>query len=165
LEEKHDDSNLLYVISRLSRYQKQLMESCFLPHQNESWLRNKIRPLWQSILSKSDVNSDVKSQVEELLEDLRKSFHMGLDKELRDRIEVIPGKIKEKWVELAYRELDGKNNVRLREYIELLDNVDLDLPRKRHCVKNLVYLKSLVELIPEVEEKLNHRLEQLKNSK
>ena len=53
----------------------------------------------------------------------------------------------------------------LKQYIEFLDNVDLDLPRKRHCVKNLVYLKSLVELIPEVEEKLNHRLEQLKNSK
>jgi hypothetical protein len=27
----------------------------------------------------------------------------------------------------------------------------------------LVYLKSLVELIPEVEEKLNHQLDQLKN--
>jgi len=165
LEENHDDSYLLNEIGRLSRRQKQLMESCLLPHQNESWLRNKIRPLWQAILSKGDQNSDLKSQVEELLEDLRKSFHMGLDKELRERIEVIPGAIKEKWVELAYRELNGKNNVKLREYIELLDDVDLDLPRKRHCVKNLVYLKSLVELIPDIEEKLNHRLEQLKNSK
>ncbi len=136
-----------------------------MPHQNESWLRNKIRPLWQVILSKTDLNSDVKSQVEELLEDLRKSFHLGLDKELRDKIDAIPEELKEKWVELAYRELNGRNNVMLREYIQLLDNVDLDLPRKRHCVKNLVYLKSLVELIPEVEEKLNHRLEQLKNSK
>jgi hypothetical protein len=165
LEENHDDSSLLNDIGRLSRRQKQLMESCLLPHQNESWLRNKIRPLWQAILSKTDLNSDYKSQVEELLEDLRNSFHMGLDKKLRDRIEVIPGAIKEKWVDLAYRELNGRNNVKLREYIELLDNVDLDLPRKRHCVKNLVYLKSLVELIPDIEEKLNHRLEQLKNSK
>jgi hypothetical protein len=53
----------------------------------------------------------------------------------------------------------------IRECIELLDSVELDLPRKRHCVRNLVYLKSLVELIPEVEEVLNHQLEQLKNSK
>jgi hypothetical protein len=107
---------------------------------------------------------DLKSQIELLLEDLRRSFHLGLDKELRNKIEVIPGKIKDKWVELAYREINGKNSVMIRECIELLDSVDLDLPRKRHCVKNLVYLKSLVELIPEVEEKLNHQLDQLKNS-
>ena len=165
LDKNHDDSALLNNIGRLLQYQKQLMESCLLPNQNESWLRNKIKPLWQAIFAKTDLNLDVKSQIEKLLEDLRKSFHLGLDKELRDKINFIPGEIKEKWVELVYREINGRNSVTIREYIELLDNVNLDLPRKRHCVKNLVYLKSLVELIPEVEEKLNHRLEQLKNSK
>jgi hypothetical protein len=165
LEEKHDHANVLNDIGRLSRYQKQLMESCLLPHQNESWLQQKIRPLWESILSKTDLSSKKKNQIEELLEDLRKSFHVGLDEDLRDKVEGVPAELKEKWVDLAYRELNGRNNGMLKQYIEFLDNVDLDLPRKRHCVKNLVYLKSLVELIPEVEEKLNHRLEQLKNSK
>jgi len=164
LEESHDDSHLLNIIDRLSRYQKQLMESCLLPHQNESWLRNKIRPLWQAILSKADLKSDLNSQVEELVEDLRKSFRMGMDKQLRDKIDAIPEKLKEKWVELAYREINGKNNGMLKQYIEFLDNSDLDLPRKRHCAKNLVYLKSLVELIPDIEKKLNQRLEALKNS-
>jgi hypothetical protein len=165
IEKDHDDANLLNIIGRLSQYQKDLMESCLLPHQNESWLRSKIKPLWQAILAKTNSNSDVKSQIELLLGDLRRSFHLGLDKELRNKIDVIPGEIKDKWVELAYREINGKNSVMIRECIELLDSVDLDLPRKRHCVKNLVYLKSLVELIPEVEEKLNHQLDQLKNSK
>jgi len=164
LEESHDDSHLLNIIDRLSLYQKQLMESCLLPHQNESWLRNKIRPLWQAILSKADLKSDLNSQVEELVEDLRKSFRMGMDKQLRDKIDAIPEKLKEKWVELAYREINGKNNGMLKQYIEFLDNSDLDLPRKRHCAKNLVYLKSLVELIPDIEKKLNQRLEALKNS-
>ena len=163
LEKDHDDANLLNTIGRLSQYQKELMESCLLPHQNESWLHSKIKPLWQAIFARTDSNLDFKSQIELLLEDLRTSFHLGLDKELRDKIEVIPGEIKDKWVELAYREINGKNSVTIRECVELLDSVDLDLPRKRHCVRNLVYLKSLVELIPEVEEKLNHRLEQLKN--
>ena len=164
LEKNHDNSNLVNNIGRLSRYQQELMESCLLPHQNESWLRSKIKPLWQAILARTDSNLDLKSQIELLLEDLRKSFHLGLDKELRDKIDFIPGEIKDKWVELAYREINGKNSVIIRECIELLDNIDLDLPRKRHCAKNLVYLKSLVELIPEVEEKLNHQLDQLKNS-
>ena len=165
VEAECDISVVANDIVRVSRYQQELLESCLLPHQNESWLNNKIRPLWQAIVYKTDLNLDLENQVEELLENLRKSFHMGLDKEVRDKIDSIPEGLKEKWVELAYRELNGKNNIMLREYIQLLDSVDLDLPRKRHCVKNLVYLKSLVELIPEVEEKLNHRLEQLKNSK
>jgi hypothetical protein len=165
LENDHDDANLSNTIARLSQYQKELMESCLLPHQNESWLRSKIKPLWQAILARINSDLDLKSQIELLLEDLRKSFHLGLDKELRNKIDVIPGEIKDKWVELAYREINGKNSVMIRECIDLLDSVDLDLPRKRHCVRNLVYLKSLVELMPEVEEKLNHRLEQLKNSK
>jgi hypothetical protein len=164
LEKNHDDSNLLNNIGRLSRYQKQLMESCLLPHQNETWLRQKIRPLWESILSKTDFSSEKKSQIEELLGRLKQSFQVGLDENLRDKVEGVPAELKEKWVYLAYRELNGRNNGMLKQYIEFLDNLDLDLPRKRHCVKNLVYLKSLVELVPEVEEKLNHRLEQLKNS-
>jgi len=141
------------------------MDSCLLPHQNETWLRQKIGPLWESILSKADLSSEKKNQIEELLEDLGKSFQVGLDENLRDKVEGISEKLKEKWVDLAYRELNGRNNGMLRQYIEFLDNADLDLPRKRHCVKNLVYLKSLVELVPVIEEKLNHRLEELKNSK
>ena len=119
----------------------------------------------QDILARTDLNWELKSQIEKLLEDLRKSFRLGLDKELRNKIDVVPAEIKDKWVELVYREINGENSVMIRECIELLDNVDLDLPRKRHCARNLVYLKSLVELIPVVEEKLNHQLEQLKNSK
>ena len=76
----------------------------------------------------------------------------GSTNDLEIRLRVVPAELKEKWVDLAYRELNGRNNDMLKQYIEFLDNVDLDLPRKRHCVKNLVYLKSLVELIPDVEE-------------
>jgi len=165
LEKNHDDSGLLNKIVRLLHYHEQFMESCLLPHQNESWLRSNIKPLWQDILARTDLNWELKSQIEKLLEDLRKSFRLGLDKELRNKIDVVPAEIKDKWVELVYREINGENSVMIRECIELLDNVDLDLPRKRHCARNLVYLKSLVELIPVVEEKLNHQLEQLKNSK
>jgi hypothetical protein len=165
LQAENSGSSVANEIARVSRFQHQLMDSCFLPQQNENWLRHKIRPLWLSIISNANLSSEKKSQIEELLEDLGKSFRVGLDENLRDKVEGVPAELKEKWVDLAYRELNGRNNGMLKQYIEFLDNVDLDLPRKRHCVKNLVYLKSLVELVPIIEEKLNHRLEQLKNSK
>jgi hypothetical protein len=164
LEEEFGGSNIGNEIVRVARYQNQLMESCLLPQQNENWLHQKIRPLWLSIISNTELEQKKRRQIEELLDRLKEAFHVVLDKGLRDKIKVVPDELKAKWVDLAYRELNGRNNGMLKKYIEFLDNVDLDLPRKRHCVKNLVYLKSLVELVPLIEEKLNHRLDELKNS-
>ena len=87
-----------------------------------------------------------------------------MNKELIDKIIEIPEYLKAKWVDLAYREINGKTDGMIKKYIELLDNEDLDLPRKKHSLRNFIYLKSLLEFIPETEEKLNHRLELLKNS-
>jgi len=142
METEHSCPDVFNDISRLSRYQRQLMESCLLPHQNEMWLRQKIRPLWLSILSRIDLAFTKKSQVEILLEGLRKSFYLGLDKELRDKVEDVPRQLKARWVDLAYREINGRTNGMIKQYIELLGNIDLDLPRKRHSLKNFIYLKA-----------------------
>ena len=163
LEAEYSCPDVFNDISRLSRYQKQLMEYCLLPHQNEMWLRQKIRPLWLSILSRIDLAFTKKRQIEELLEGLRKSFHLALDKRLIDKVKIIPQELKTRWVDLAYREINGRTNGMIKQYIELLENIDLDLPRKTYSLKNFIYLNALVELIPEIEKRLNHRLELLKN--
>ena len=152
------------AIARLSRYQGQLIESCLLPYQNEKWFQQKIKPLWLWILSKIDLPSTKQNNIEGLLEKLKESFHEGMNKELRDKIKEIPEDLKTKWVDLAYREINGRTDGTIKEYIELLDNEDLDLPRKRYALRNFIYLKALVEFIPETEKKLNQRLELLKNS-
>jgi hypothetical protein len=53
----------------------------------------------------------------------------------------------------------------INDYIEFLNNKDLNLPRKNTALRNFTYLKALVELIPEIEKKVNYRLDVLKNSK
>ena len=135
-----------------------------MPNQNEIWLREKIKPLWVSILHKIEWPSAEKRSIQKLLEGLRRSFHVGLDKVLRNKIKAVPEEIKERWVDLSYREINGRTNGLIQEHIDLLDRIDLDLPRKGHSLKNLIYLKELVELIPEIENKLNNRLELFKNS-
>jgi hypothetical protein len=151
-------------ISRLSEYQKQLTASNLLPVQNEAWLREKIGPLWVSVLEKIVLPSGKKTRIEKHLDQLKKSFYLGLEKELIDKIKTVPEAIKTKWVDLSYREINGKTNGLLKEYIDLLRRIELDLPRKKHSLRNLIYLKELVELIPEIEGKLNSRLESFKNS-
>jgi hypothetical protein len=164
VEAEYSGPDIINDISSLSRYQKQLMESCLLPYQHEMWLQQKIRPKWRSILSRIHLTSTEKSQIEKLLEELRTSFHVGLDKGLRDKVEIVPEKLKAKWVDLAYRQVNGSTDGMIKQYIELLENIELDLPRKRHSLKNFIYLKPLVELIPEIEKKLNHGLKLLKDS-
>ena len=139
------------------------MLSSLLPQQNAIWLRQKIRPLWASILSRDDVSTALKRQVEDILERLEESFYLGLDRSLINRIDGLPNKLKRKWTELVYQEIDGRTNGALKDYIELLDHTKLEIPHKRQTLKNFVYLKSLMEMLPELEKKLNDQLETLKN--
>ena len=107
---EYDCSAVLKDISSLSEYQTQLMESCLLPQQNEMWLKQKIKPLWQSIVASVPLASVKKKEIANLLEKLRQSFHVGLDKQIRDRVDTIPETLKAKWVDLAYREINGSTN-------------------------------------------------------
>jgi len=151
-------------ISRLAKIQEQVMESCLLPHQNETWLREKIGPIWSSIMTTIDLPPHKRTHIEELLEGLRTSFHVGKDETLRKEMVGIPDGTKGKWVDLAYREWNSTSDGMLAQYIELIESLDLELPRKRYSLNNLVCLKPLVELMPEIERKVNSTLGHLKNT-
>ena len=150
------------AIAKLIRYQEQLLESCLLPEQNEFFLKKKIRPLWQATLSKVEVGSTVMAKIEELLDTLRESFHVSASSQVVDKINHLPKRIKQEWVELAYKEINGITNALLKRYIELLDNKELEIPHQNYSQKNLISLKGLIELAPVVERRLNTSLEMLK---
>jgi hypothetical protein len=162
---QNTSTDSLNEISTLKEYQKYLAKSFLLPQQNEMWLRRRIRPLWLSILSQTEVSKSNSEKIHQLLDQLKQSFHSPLNQEFIDKIKIIPNERKQKWIDLAYREMNRANNGIISDYIEFLESVDLELPRKRTSLKNFDCLKVLVELIPEIEEKLNHRLEELKNSR
>jgi hypothetical protein len=149
--------------SRLAEFQRQMMESCLLPHQNETWLREKIQPAWSSIMTTIGLPPHKRSHIEELLEALRTSFHVGKDETFMKGITGIPDGTKRKWVDLAYRAWNASNDGVLAQYIELIESLDLKIPRKRYSLNNLVCLKPLVELMPEIEKKVNSSLAQLGN--
>jgi hypothetical protein len=72
--------------------------------------------------------------------------------------------IKNTWVDLAYREFNNRSDGALNDYIEFLGQVRSELPRGRYSLNNLLCLKSLVDLVPEVERRLNGSLERLKTN-
>jgi hypothetical protein len=129
-----------------------------LPEQNKIWLRQKIRPLWISIASKFDLTPSLEEQIELLLERLEESFSVFLDKELIDEIDFVTEPVRKKWIRLAYTEMDWNDKEFLQEYIDTIDSLSVVLDHRRHSSKNLVYLKSLVELMPELQQKLESNL-------
>jgi hypothetical protein len=125
-------------------------------------LRQKIRPLWTAIVFKAELDRATTARIEDLLEQLEASFYLGINHNIICKINHLPDSIKRRWIELAYQELDGTRKFPIEDYIELLDNKELTIPRRSYCRKNLICLKGLIELIPDVENKLNTTLEALR---
>jgi hypothetical protein len=164
VEEQYERANIQNEISRLSRNQTQLLQSCFLPHQNEMWLELRIKPLWQSIMSELNLDPLIKQRIQVLLNNLRDSFHLVSGPHILDKIDTFPEELKLKWRDLVYREINARDNGDIEPYIELLDGLGAKIPHKKRSIRNFIYLKGLLELIPAIEERLNHRLDVLKKN-
>ena len=164
IKAEHKDGDVESEISELSRLQERMMGACFLPSQNEMWFQHKIQPLWTSIFSKTDLRASGRTEIEDLLNSLRKSFHVGTDGALREDLRGLPDQLKRQWVDLAYRQVNGGDDGYITRYISLLEAIPFDLPRKNYSLTNLLCLKPLVEVLPEIEKAVNHSLAQLKNS-
>ena len=76
----------------------------------------------------------------------------------------LPDAVKQQWVDLAYRQINGSDDGSVDQYIGLLRAIPFDLPRKNYSLNNFLCLKPLVEVMPEIEKAVNHHLAQLKNS-
>jgi hypothetical protein len=157
---KNSDSK---EIPRLMRQLDQLKENTLLPEQSAMWIQRKIKPLWASILLRNQISAALKKQIEGYLNSLMESFYIGLEQTLIDKIDILSDELKQKWVELAYKQIDGSTNGLVKDYVELLDHTHLDMPHKRQTIKNFIYFKGLIELVPDIENKINDRLEVLKN--
>ena len=158
LQENNDSREIPRLINQL----EQLKGNALLPEQSTMWLQRRIIPLWTSIISKNQISTELKEETEGYLNKLLGSFYLGLNQTLIDKIDVLSGQLKQKWTELVYKEIDGNTNGIVKEYIELLDQTNLDIPHKRQTLRNFIYFKSLIELVPEIERKLDGRLELLK---
>lgn len=165
VESEYSSSDMQEDIKKLSHNHEQLRDNYLLPEQNEMWIRCKIETIWSSIFDKSNLDPPIRKQVDALLTKLKESINAAVNPQVIAEIDSIPAEIKSTWVELAYKEINGHDNGDIESYIEFLDNSDLHIPHRKQSKKNLVYLKSLIEMIPEIERKLNHRLDELKNSK
>jgi hypothetical protein len=90
IQSKHQHADANGEISALRRFQEMMMESCFLPSQNEMWFDHKIRPLWLSIFSKTYLPGPTMAIIERLLDALWNSPYVGTDETLSENLGGLP---------------------------------------------------------------------------
>jgi hypothetical protein len=151
------------VSSQLLEAQEELSSLFLLPKQEEIWLREKIRPKWDLLVSSSCVWDSCKDEVMQLLDRLGKAFWLVLDSGLALNIEHLPTELRSSWPKLAYTQFSSNNRSSLEEALNLLEHPELNIRHKPQVKKALSSMKVVVDTIARVEDQTNNMLLSLKN--
>jgi hypothetical protein len=161
---RNNKSVFVEEVGQLSWYQNTLAEFCFLPKENQLWLQKKIVPLWEKTIARSNSSPDVKGKIKELLDQLEQSFYVGSNETLVGKIDNIPKSIKSKWIRLAYEAKDLTKGDLLQEYIDLLQQINIELLNSRKTKENLFCLKTLTVYLENLESKLIKHIDKYEHS-
>jgi hypothetical protein len=157
------DKDLRKLSSQLHAEQEELKSLFLLPHQEEMWLRQKIRPKWDVLLSTSVVWDNYKEEILQLVDRLEKAFWIVLDQGLAGNMEHLPAELKNIWPKIAYTQFSAENRSALEGVLNLLDHPKLNIQHKQQVRKALSSMKVVVDTIARVEDQTNRVLYSLKN--
>jgi hypothetical protein len=157
------NKELARVSSQLLAEQEELGNLFLLPMQEEMWLREKLRPKWDILVSTSCVWDNCKDDVIQLLDRLEKAFWLVLDRGLALNMEHLPAELKTIWPELAYTQFSANNRSSLEDALNLLEHPELNIEHKPQLKKALSSMKVVVDTIARVEDQTNNMLLSLKN--
>ena len=148
------------LCQKLLMEQQELAKLSLSPYQEQEWVRNKIYPKWEKLLSGSSLWNQ--SEINPLLDRLSKSLRTGMNFDLLDKLDGLPSKLLGRWSKLAYVQITSGNLFQLDEVIQLVEQPMLPVRHKEQMLRVLKSLRALVHTIPEVEEKAARILQSLR---
>lgn len=157
------NKDLRLICNQLHAEQEELQGLFLLPQQEEMWLRQKIKPKWDVLLSTSGVWDNHKEEILQLVDRLEKAFWIVLDQGLAGNMEHLPAELKTIWPEIAYTQFSAENRSSLEGVLSLLDHPGLNIQHKQQIRKALSSMKVVVDTIARVEDQTNRVLHSLKN--
>ncbi len=140
--------------------QNQLARLSLSPHQEQEWIRNRIHPKWDKLLSSTPFWD--RTEISSLLDRLTAALRTGMNVE-PSRIEGFPYDLISQWSRLAYVQITSSNLSQMDEIIRLVEHPALPVCHKQQILRVLKSLKALVHTIPEVEEKAGRILRSLRH--
>ncbi|MGA2026893.1 MAG: hypothetical protein ABSH17_07480 [Syntrophobacteraceae bacterium] len=152
--------DLFEVGQRLLVEQKELASLYLSPHQGREWVKSKIHPKWEKLLSGTSLWDQ--SAIESLLDRLANALSTGMNYDFSKKIDVLPPGLPEQWSRLAYVEITSSNLLQLDEVIQLVEHPVLPVCHREQMLRVLKSLKAIVHTITEVEEKATSILQSLR---
>ena len=153
---------LLQLSEALLAEQDELSRLFLPPEQEAQWLRGKILPKWQRLLSESSAWAPHRETVEQLVNRLGEVIHLVTDEAVTGKMDV-PAELKSLWPQFIHTLLSANNLALLDDILHSLDNPALVIQHKPQVKKLIRALKTLAEVIGSLEMQTDHLLLSLQN--
>jgi hypothetical protein len=140
--------------------QKELAKLSLSPQQEQQWVKHKIYPKWEKLLSGTALWDRL--EIGPILDRLSKALRAGMNYDCSVQINGFSPDLLKQWSKLAYLEITSGNLSQLDEIIALVENPGLPIFHKEQMLRVLKSLRALVHTIPEVEEKTARILQSLR---
>jgi len=160
MQELSASHELFGVCQRLLIEQEELARLFLSPYQEREWVKNKIYPKWEQLLSGTSLWN--RSEIRSFLDRLAKALPTGMNYDFSQKIDFLPSGLLEQWSKLAYVQITSGNLFQLDEVIRLVEDPVLPVSHKEQMLRVLKSLKAIVHTIPEVEEKAARILQSLR---
>ncbi|SFM81732.1 hypothetical protein [Thermodesulforhabdus norvegica] len=163
LDQLDGHMDLKVTAHTLLRKQKDFQQLGLHPSNGREWILRQIEPLWEAIFEATPLWSDRAEEVRKLLQSLKEAIWYGLDESIISRLNHIPEEVKETWSRLAYSEFSPENTEILEEILTFLEYAPIEITHGQHIRRVLSYLKSVTEVVQELEERANAIIDSLRN--
>ncbi len=157
------------AIEQLIEHQRDLLTAYPLPEKAREKVNQHIEPLWERIIKALSLTATMSIEeaesVRNYLIKLKEAIYYGTNDNIVRKVNHLPDEFKRKWVDLAYQEFSFENLKLLDELIGVLNQAPLELPHYHHIRKNLFYLKTLAEVVQELNIRVAKIIDTLKNTR
>jgi len=152
-------------VDELMAIQRKFLDFSLPPKQGEVWVRRQIESRWAQLLEKLPPGDTISNGVNKAQEQLKRSLYLGKDPKLLASYDLMPDVLKKEWVDLIYNDAEGIDFKNLNRIIEILGDLFLNLPFQEKSRKSLLHLKTLLEIMDQLENSTNVVLKQLLNGR
>jgi hypothetical protein len=149
-------------VMELHHAHERFLELYPAPVQGENWIRMQVEEKWDELMDKAGLDNGIRGMVKDAIKELKESLRFGCNKDYTDCCK-IPEELKEKWLTLIYKEIEGMKDTAIDKLITILDNPLLTIPGQDKTRKALLQLKALAETMGQLERNTNFLLNQVLN--
>ena len=143
--------------------QNHFLELSLPPRRGENWVKMQIEERWEDFFRKHPPGEEPRKRVGLYLDLLKKSLYVGKDQKILAAYDKLPEDLKREWTDLIYRDTDRIDFQFLDRLIHLLDDPSLNLPHQEKSKKSLIHLKTLAQVMGQLEQDTNVVLRQVLN--